>query len=170
MTLTYFADTLLFIGKEFKMPKPHVPKPRSRRSLVNKWSNSSRPAASKDSWLRNLNDTLPALLLATVARSWVCALSADGGSCIQHATAENFVARLERELNARNSWQTTTEARLAVLTLFPLIESWCNPRRRHSGLGHMSLFNFESKERTKLAQDTEIIPIIITRDLIPQKI
>ena len=93
--------------------------------------------------------------------------NADGGSGIQRAVAENFVARRECELIARSTWQATTEARLAVFTLFPLIESWCNPRRRHSGLGHMSLFNFESREQTKLAHDTEIVPIIITQDPIP---
>ena len=46
--------------------------------------------------------------------------------------AESFFASLECELIDRRSWQTKTEARLA---LFTYIEGWYNPRRRHSALG-----------------------------------
>ena len=56
--------------------------------------------------------------------------------------AESFFASLECELIDRKSWQTKTEARLA---LFTYIEGWYNPRRRHSALEYLSPINFESK-------------------------
>ena len=55
--------------------------------------------------------------------------------------AESFFATLECELIDRRSWQTKTEARLA---LFTYIEGWYNPRRRHSALGQISPAKFES--------------------------
>ena len=56
--------------------------------------------------------------------------------------AESFFATLECELIDRRSWQTKTEARLA---LFTYIEGWYNPRRRHSALGHRSPATFENE-------------------------
>ena len=49
-------------------------------------------------------------------------------------------ASLECELIDRRTWQTKTEARLA---LFTYIEGWYNPRRRHSALGQISPARFE---------------------------
>jgi hypothetical protein len=60
--------------------------------------------------------------------------------------AESFFASLECELIARRSWKTKTEARLAVFTW---IESWYNPRRRHSGLNYQSPNTFERKQQEK---------------------
>ncbi len=54
---------------------------------------------------------------------------------------------LECELIDRRSWQTKTDARLA---LFTYIEGWYNPRRRHSSLGQTSPANFESKHIDKI--------------------
>jgi putative transposase len=51
------------------------------------------------------------------------------GDAYDNAMAESFFASLECELIERKSWQTKTEARLA---LFTYIEGWYNPRRRHS--------------------------------------
>ena len=65
------------------------------------------------------------------------------GDAYDNAMAESFFASLECELIARRSWKTMTEARLAVFTW---IESWYNPRRRHSGLGYLSPVNFERKQ------------------------
>ena len=62
------------------------------------------------------------------------------GDAYDNAMAESFFASLECELIDRRSWQTKTEARLA---LFTWIEGWYNPRRRHSALGHLSPANFE---------------------------
>ena len=62
------------------------------------------------------------------------------GDAYDNAMAESFFASLECELIDRRSWQTKTEARLA---LFTYIEGWYNPRRRHSSLGQTSPANFE---------------------------
>jgi len=62
------------------------------------------------------------------------------GDAYDHAMAESLFATLACELIARHAWKTKTEARLAVFTW---IESWYNPRRRHSGIGQMSPNNFE---------------------------
>jgi putative transposase len=64
------------------------------------------------------------------------------GAAYDNAMAESFFATLECELIDRRSWQTKTEARLA---LFTYIEGWYNPRRRHSALGQNSPANFERK-------------------------
>ncbi len=68
------------------------------------------------------------------------------GDAYDNAMAESFFASLECELIERRSWQTKTEARLA---LFTWIEGWYNPRRRHSGLGQVSPVNFERKYQEK---------------------
>ena len=57
------------------------------------------------------------------------------GDAYDYAVAESLFASLECELIARRSWKTKTEARLDVFTW---IESWYNPRRRHSGLNYQS--------------------------------
>ncbi len=68
------------------------------------------------------------------------------GDAYDNAMAESFFASLECELIARRTWKTKTEARLAV---FAWIESWYNPRRRHSGLNYLSPNNFERKNLTQ---------------------
>jgi putative transposase len=73
------------------------------------------------------------------------------GDAYDNAMAESFFATLECELIDRRVWKTHTDARLAIFTW---IESWYNPKRRHSGLGQMSPMNFErkheqSKQETK---------------------
>lgn len=62
------------------------------------------------------------------------------GDAYDNAMAESFFASLECELIDRRSFQTKTEARMA---LFTYIEGWYNPRRRHSALGRVSPINFE---------------------------
>jgi putative transposase len=62
------------------------------------------------------------------------------GDAYDNAMAESFFASLECELLDRRSFQSKTEARLA---LFSYIEGWYNPRRRHSALGYRSPANFE---------------------------
>jgi len=74
------------------------------------------------------------------------------GDAYDNAMAESFFATLECELIARRSWKTKTEARLAVFTW---IESWYNPRRRHSGLNYQSPNNFERKHQQKSINSTE---------------
>jgi putative transposase len=73
---------------------------------------------------------------ANGAIRWACAYRwAPSGDAYDDAMAESFFATLECELIDRRSWQTKTEARLA---LFTYIEGWYNPHRRHSTLGQIS--------------------------------
>ena len=62
------------------------------------------------------------------------------GDCYDNAMAESFFATLECELIDRRSFRTQAEARMAI---FEFVESWYNPRRRHSALGYLSPNNFE---------------------------
>jgi putative transposase len=62
------------------------------------------------------------------------------GDAYDNAMAESFFASLECELIDRRVWKTKTEARLETFTW---IESWYNPRRRHSALNYLSPINFE---------------------------
>jgi putative transposase len=75
------------------------------------------------------------------------------GDAYDNAMAESFFATLECELIDRRSWKTHTEARHAI---FAWIESWYNPRRRHSGLGQISPIEFERKHA--LQQQNKDIP------------
>jgi putative transposase len=74
------------------------------------------------------------------------------GDAYDNAMAESFFASLECELIDRRSWQTKTEARLA---LFTWIEGWYNPRRRHSALNYLSPMNFELQQASPSPQRGE---------------
>jgi len=63
------------------------------------------------------------------------------GDAYDNAMAESFFASLECELLDRRSFQSHSEARIA---LFTWIEGWYNPRRRHSALGYLSPAQFEA--------------------------
>ena len=80
------------------------------------------------------------------------------GDAYDNAMAESFFASLECELIDRRSFQTKTEARLA---LFSWIEGWYNPRRRHSALGYRSPANFERSHHDK----NRVQPSSIEHDL-----
>lgn len=62
------------------------------------------------------------------------------GNCYDNAVAESFFSTLEFELVMRTDWHTRAEARAAV---FAYIETWYNPRRRHSTLGYLSPAAYE---------------------------
>jgi transposase InsO family protein len=64
------------------------------------------------------------------------------GDCWDNAVAESFFATLELELIARRRWATRSEARQAI---FRYIETWYNPRRRHSTLGYLSPVEYERR-------------------------
>ena len=64
------------------------------------------------------------------------------GDCYDNALCESFFATLECELIERRRFANRVEAKMAV---FRFIESWYNPRRRHSALGYKSPVNFEVK-------------------------
>jgi hypothetical protein len=69
------------------------------------------------------------------------------GDAYDNAMAESFFASVECELIERRSFQTKTEARLA---LFSYIEGWYNPRRRHSALGYRSPADYEQSSEHDL--------------------
>jgi len=79
------------------------------------------------------------------------------GDAYDNAMAESFFASLECELIERKSWQTKTEARLA---LFTYIEGWYNPRRRHSALDYLSPANYESKNRVRSLRGKHGLPTV----------
>ena len=69
------------------------------------------------------------------------------GDCFDNALqtgrpCESFLATLECELIERRRFANRVEAKMAI---FRFIESWYNPRRRHSALGYKSPVNFEAK-------------------------
>ena len=64
------------------------------------------------------------------------------GDCFDNAMCESFFATLECELLDRRKFKTQVEARHAV---FEFVESWYNPRRRHSALGYLSPAEFEKR-------------------------
>ena len=62
------------------------------------------------------------------------------GNCYDNAVAESFFASLKKECVSRTHFATRTEAFDAI---HRYIEVFYNPRRLHSGLGHMSPINYE---------------------------
>lgn len=64
------------------------------------------------------------------------------GDCSENALMESFFATVECELVAREHWRTHAQARSAV---FAYIETFYNPRRRHSSLGYLSPAAFERR-------------------------
>ena len=66
------------------------------------------------------------------------------GDCYDNAVAESFFSTLEFELIMQNDWHTRAEARRAV---FRYIETWYNPKRRHSTLGNISPVQYEATKR-----------------------
>jgi transposase InsO family protein len=70
------------------------------------------------------------------------------GDCWDNAVAESFFATLECELIAHRAWTTHAEARQAI---FKYIETWYNPRRRHSTLHYQSPIAYENALITRVA-------------------
>jgi transposase InsO family protein len=64
------------------------------------------------------------------------------GDCYDNAVAESFFSTLEFELLMQNDWDTREDARRAI---FRYIETWYNPRRRHSTLGYLSPAAYEEQ-------------------------
>ena len=64
------------------------------------------------------------------------------GNCYDNAAMESFWSTLKTELIYRRKWNTRSEAKLA---LFEYLETFYNPRRRHSALGYQSPVDFENQ-------------------------
>jgi putative transposase len=66
------------------------------------------------------------------------------GDCYDNAVAESFFSTLEFELLMQSDWQAREDARRAI---FRYIETWYNPKRRHSTLGYLSPAAYEQQLR-----------------------
>jgi putative transposase len=77
---------------------------------------------------------------ALLAKHEAIASMSRRGNCWDNAVAESFFATLELELIDRHDWTTRAEARHAI---FRFIETWYNPKRRHSTLGYLSPVEYE---------------------------
>lgn len=64
------------------------------------------------------------------------------GNCFDNAAVETFFKSLKAELILRMKLQTREQAEMA---LFEYINSFYNPKRRHSYLGNISSMKFELK-------------------------
>lgn len=64
------------------------------------------------------------------------------GDCFDNALAESFFATLECELIDREVFLTREVARTRV---FDYIETWYNPRRRHSSIDYLSPVDYERR-------------------------
>ena len=62
------------------------------------------------------------------------------GDAYDNAACESFISTIKNELIKRRTWTSRDQARLAV---FGHIETFYNPRRRHSALGYRSPNEFE---------------------------
>jgi len=68
------------------------------------------------------------------------------GDAYDNALAESFFSTLQRELlDQRSRWASRHELALAV---FEWIESWYNPRRRHTNIGDLSPIDYETASTT----------------------
>jgi putative transposase len=63
------------------------------------------------------------------------------GNCWDNAVAESFFASLKSELKPQQVWRTRDQARTAI---FEYIETWYNPKRRHSANSYLSPIEFEA--------------------------
>lgn len=64
------------------------------------------------------------------------------GDCFDNAMAESLFATLECELIDRETFTTREEARTKI---FDYLETWYNPRRRHSALDYLSPIEYERR-------------------------
>ena len=66
------------------------------------------------------------------------------GDAYDNAACESFISTIKNELLNRHRWQSRDQARLAV---FRYIETFYNPRRRHSALSYHSPVAYEKMMR-----------------------
>lgn len=79
---------------------------------------------------------------AELARHGMQASMSRKGNCYDNAVAESLLLMPEFELVMRADWRTREEARTAV---FEYLETWYNPKRRHSTLGYLSPSAYEEQ-------------------------
>ena len=69
------------------------------------------------------------------------------GNCYDNAVVESFFSTLKTECVYRMAF---ADRRQAHSMLFDYIETFYNPKRRHSSLGYLSPADFESRFSTEL--------------------
>ena len=89
---------------------------------------------------------------ATLRESGLLASMGSRGDPFDNAMCESVVSTIKEELTKRRTWKTRDQARLAV---FDYIETFYNPRRRHSALGYLSPDEYE-KETIKPLQPVAV--------------
>ena len=77
------------------------------------------------------------------------------GDAYDNAACESCISTLKEEWIKRHRYTSRDEARLSI---FRYIETFYNPRRRHSSLGGISPDEYERRFQDRLQQEgTEII-------------
>ena len=80
---------------------------------------------------------------ATLRESGLVASMGRRGDAYDNAACESFISTIKNELIKRRSWASRDQA------VFSYIETFYNPRRRHSALGYHSPIEYE-----KMTQET----------------
>ena len=78
---------------------------------------------------------------ATLRGSGLVASMGRRGDAYDNAACESVISTIKNELIKRQTWTSRDQARLAV---FSYIETFYNPRRRHSALGYRSPIEYEN--------------------------
>ena len=81
------------------------------------------------------------------------------GDAYDNAACESAISTLKVEWINRHRYQSRDQARLSI---FRYIETFYNPRRRHSGLGGISPDEYEKRCQKRLKQQ-ELDTIATTR-------
>jgi putative transposase len=77
----------------------------------------------------------------TLRESGLVASMGRRGDAYDNAACESVISTIKNELIKRKTWTSRDQARLAVFTY---IETFYNPRRRHSALGYHSPIEYEN--------------------------
>jgi putative transposase len=77
----------------------------------------------------------------TLRESGLIASMGRRGDAYDNAACESVISTIKNELIKRQTWTSRDQARLAV---FSYIETFYNPRRRHSALGYRSPIEYEN--------------------------
>jgi len=86
----------------------------------------------------------------TLRDSGLLASIGSRGDAYDNAAAESFISTIKEEWIKRHRYETRDQARLSI---FRYIETFYNPRRRHSALGYRSPDVFEHQWMVKEAMN-----------------